>query len=276
MRTTAMASKGERGGRLVRAFTLVELLVAIGIIGILATISLPAIRGLTQSNILAAAHRQFVDDLNLARQYAIGGHRTVYVVFVPPTVTSHFETIRRDDDVQPGARNIHLSALTNLVNGQYTAYALFVWRSAGEQVGKGKTYPRYLTDWRNLPDGMYFETNKFVQLKPAEWSALAETNRPLPYASFPLPLAISPLRDLPYIAFDASGRLLYEGRKQPNQPDQVVALERGSIFYEKNTNGAYVLTAPPDVVKTTKATNTLVRISYLTGRTRVEGMTLKN
>ena len=75
-------------GLLGRAFTLVELLVVIAIIGILSAGSLPAIRALTQSNTLAAGNRQMLDELAFARQSAIAGRRTVFLVFVPPTVLS--------------------------------------------------------------------------------------------------------------------------------------------------------------------------------------------
>src|ERR1700722_20253329 len=68
----------------VKAFTLLELLVVLVIMGILAAIGLPAIRGMSKSNAIAAADRQMLDDLAYARQRAIAEHTTVYMVFVPP------------------------------------------------------------------------------------------------------------------------------------------------------------------------------------------------
>ena len=70
------------------AFTILELLVVITIIGILAAVGLPAIRGMTKSNSLVAADRQLLDDLGYARLRAIADHTTVFVVFVPPSVTT--------------------------------------------------------------------------------------------------------------------------------------------------------------------------------------------
>ena len=96
------------------AFSLIELLVVIGIIGILAAIGLPALRGLMGGNAVDAAKRQLVDDLTLARQRAMNERTTVYVLFVPP---------RLNELSQPK------QSLTNLYNHQLTSYALFTKRS---------------------------------------------------------------------------------------------------------------------------------------------------
>src|SRR6266568_571339 len=66
------------------AFTLIELLVVMGIIGLLAVVSLPAIRGISKSNAMAAANRQLLDDIALARQYALSTRAPVYLLFSPP------------------------------------------------------------------------------------------------------------------------------------------------------------------------------------------------
>src|SRR5262245_9827617 len=53
------------------AFTVLELLIVIGIIGLLMALSLPHLGGMRQSNIMASANRQLLDDLALARHRAI-------------------------------------------------------------------------------------------------------------------------------------------------------------------------------------------------------------
>jgi prepilin-type N-terminal cleavage/methylation domain-containing protein len=67
-----------------RGFSLAELLVVIAIIAVLASIGIPALRGLGESNAIDAATRQMLDDLAYARLRAINDRTTVYMLFVPP------------------------------------------------------------------------------------------------------------------------------------------------------------------------------------------------
>src|SRR5205807_8842575 len=96
---------GKRHG----AFTLIEMLVVIGIIGILAAIGLPAMKGIGQANVMAAANRQMLDDLTYARFRAISDRTKVYMVFVPPKVYERTQAL-----ADPRSRRIG----TNLVGGQ--------------------------------------------------------------------------------------------------------------------------------------------------------------
>src|ERR1041385_8055373 len=67
-----------------RAFTLLELLVVIGIIALLATLGVGALRGFSAVNVVQAGNRQLLDDINRARNSAQNQRTTVYMVFVPP------------------------------------------------------------------------------------------------------------------------------------------------------------------------------------------------
>ena len=74
-----------------RGFTIAEMLVVIVIIGLLAALVLPNIRGHSESVAINAACRQLVDDLSFARQKAISQRSTVAVVFIPPSVLQFFQ-----------------------------------------------------------------------------------------------------------------------------------------------------------------------------------------
>src|SRR5438874_4719182 len=153
-RTEVRAPVGFRRTRWVRAaaFTLVELLVVIAIIGLLATIGLPALKGFGKGTGMAGAQRQLLQDLGLARLSAINGRTTVYMVFVPTNIVKlNWPSFPRKTQMQ----------LTNLVSGQYTTYALLTKRTLGDQPGREN--PRYITDWRSLPQGILIATNKFDQ-----------------------------------------------------------------------------------------------------------------
>jgi prepilin-type N-terminal cleavage/methylation domain-containing protein len=65
-----------------RAFSLVELLSVVSIMGILAGLTVPAVRGLTGAASLNAGTRKFADLLNLARSEAIVRHTIVRFVIV--------------------------------------------------------------------------------------------------------------------------------------------------------------------------------------------------
>src|SRR5256885_1101631 len=94
-----------------QAFTLMEMLVVMVIIGILAALGLPALRGLSQANSIAAAHRQLLDDAGIARLRAINGRTTVYMVFLSSNIVNVSL-----GSLAPADR----SRVTNLLGGQFT------------------------------------------------------------------------------------------------------------------------------------------------------------
>ncbi|HXG49028.1 MAG TPA: hypothetical protein VNO52_15495, partial [Methylomirabilota bacterium] len=131
--------------------TLLELLVVVGIIGLIATIGLPALKGLGQSNKMAAANQQLISDLAAARRIAIKDRADVYVLFLPPASSTQ---------MLPAFMQGRTNEVNRLLTGQQTAYALYLTRQAGDQ--PGRAHPRYVSEWRELPDGVLIPTWKFT------------------------------------------------------------------------------------------------------------------
>ncbi len=253
------------------AFTLIELLLVITIIGILAALGLPHLKGWGEGNTMTSASRQMMDDLALARQRAISSRSTVYIIFVSAEIANptFFNNLSAADKKQA----------SNLLSGQYTTYALFTQRAVGEQ--PGHLNPKYLTAWKSLPDKTFIATNKFIHLIPQSLrfsSSYSDTNRPFAYESLPFPTATSPNVLVPCVAFNSQGQLISEEEKDSQGAhvayrDGCIPLTKGSIFYARDSNGAPTV-RPADVVETPSQNSITnynnIRIDWLTGRARLE------
>jgi prepilin-type N-terminal cleavage/methylation domain-containing protein len=252
-----------------RAFTLLELLVVIGLIVLLSGLAVPAIRGLKGGSETSSASRQLLDDLGLARLKAITERTTVYVVFVPSSYWTQYPV---------GHPLFNDRIFNNLAADQLTGYALYVSRSVGDQPGAPNG--RYLTSWKSLPDGVFVPQWKFSVINTpvfvvnrgsfnvAQFQYTSQV--PFPYknaAQIPPPPGITPRNpDLPYIAFNTSGGLT-------SGEDEFIPLARGDIFpilpgtALGPTTVVDALEVPPG-----NSTNApvLIRINGLTGRARIE------
>lgn len=277
------------------AFTLIELLVVLAIIGALTAIAVPAFKGFGQSNAFTAAQRQMVDDLKYARQLAIRNRSTVYVLFAPTNSWVQQNTFLNLSGAFGTFREEALTVLTNVLYGQYSSYALYTQRRLGEQPGVER--PRYLTEWRSLPQGVVFSKEMMGLTDGANGPVLTNRAQMLSQARFPFPVVIpgSDLRShysgttpiwnginampaLPFIAFDPSGRIAdvtYSNLRDPmGNPvlpgsDVVIAVGPGSVLLPRQPDGQPIPGAV-DLVETPRFgyTNGLIRISYYTGRAR--------
>jgi len=263
--------------RSLRAFTLLELMMVIAIVGFIAVLTLPHVRGFGQANAMTTATRQLLDDVALARQRAMVNRSTVYMVFVPPMFwTNAVYSGAIPPGVAPNRQE------TNLLSHQYGAYALISLGSVGDQ--PGQHYPRYITDWRFLPDGVFISPMEFT-LSNAYYtniyttntlSGIIVSNRVYGWgtASVPFPSLNTTFTNqgipptaanmpLPCIAFSPQGGLATQ------YTNQYIALARGSIFYPTDTNGAPLFAAP--ILTETPPNNdvnnpSLIQIDWMTGR----------
>jgi prepilin-type N-terminal cleavage/methylation domain-containing protein len=258
------------------AFTLLELLMVIAIMGILAAIALPTLRGL-KPNAKVAATRQLLDAIGRARQLAISQRTSVYMVFVATNFWN--------DPATAAWTPNDWAMATNLFDKQLTGYAYVCLRSVGDQPGVHTA--RYLSSWRTLPQGAYISPQKFIPANSTSLPVLKITTNGIPAyqvygfnytTSVPFPaetnkaaLGLRPYIALPYIEFDGMGQLVSGGIS--GQPE-LIPLSEGSVNYARDPNTKVAIKALAQVSERPAGNTTdnysLVSIDRLTGRARVE------
>jgi prepilin-type N-terminal cleavage/methylation domain-containing protein len=240
-----------------RAFTLMELLVVIGIIAMLSVVALPAIKNISRSDTMGAASRQLIDDLSYARRMAIRNRATVYVVFLPHDYLSYAGAFA-------GAEK---DRATDLLGMQYHGYAMFTWRRVGEQPGQNN--PVYLRDWQTLPQGIFIPLWKYTS---GDGSVPAFNTVPIPF-----PEARSISMPMPCLAFNYLGQLVQfdqNGNPLSAAADEVIPLARGALFIATDPSGKTNLWQAPEVTETppNNSINNFnhIRVDWMTGRAKLE------
>ncbi len=143
------------------AFTLIELLTVIAIIGLLAALLAPVLKHFAKPDVTVAATRQMLDDCARARQLAISQRSTVYMVFIPTnfwgkapanlntTPWNTLPTVFQNSTI-----------VTQLYAAQWVGYMMTSLKSIGDQPGAHR--PQDLVRVKTLPAGSFFSPFKFT------------------------------------------------------------------------------------------------------------------
>jgi prepilin-type N-terminal cleavage/methylation domain-containing protein len=256
-----------------RAFTLIELLVVISILGILAALTVPALKNLGKSSVNISASRQLLDGVARARQLALSQRTTVYMVFVP----TNFWMVA-GVGVPPGnawwnaLTPAQQTAATNLCTEQLSGYNFVAQGAMGDQPGQHAWH--YLAPWQSLPEGAFIAVQKFAGTNTITDPITGVSYPIAPFAytnNIPFPTEASAggvsLPSLPYIAFDYRGQLI-SGR------DEYIPLAHGNVSYGINPSTKtpqMTLVETNDITEMPPGNSTniaynLVHIYWLTGR----------
>jgi prepilin-type N-terminal cleavage/methylation domain-containing protein len=297
----------EATGTFPRAFTLIEMLTVISIIGIIAALSVPVLKNFGKADTSVSASRQLLTDIGYARQLAMSQRTTVYMVFLQTNfwnssstwLTALAQTNKLNDANA-------LVDFTNLLDKQLTGYTYLAYGALGDQPGQHSWH--YLGPWQSLPEGSYIALWKFYNpAPPFNFSDPANPNytfsiSPFSYTNtFPFPTtnesasaiaaAGGSLPYLPYIAFnylgqlaDYSGQMLsqadYTGSGQDYDYDYSgagvdIPLSQGSVSPAIDPNDRALVVGNVGVVEnppgnTANISYSVVHIDALTGRATIE------
>jgi len=265
----------------------------IAIIGILVGISMPVLSNFRGDN-LAGGIRQMMGDVARARQLAISQRTTVYMVFMP---TNYWRDPAFNGFPNPAYGNLSVAEkdqAAKFYDKQRVAYNFVSLRTVGDQPGPENHTPKYLSNWKTLPEGVIIPEFKF--LRNANGTPVATTiydppgsttvltnvfgfdvtyDIPFPTEDTGRNAGTMPFVPLHYIAFDARGHLILRiaGQEQPAPGDVCIPLGRGSIAHARNADK--IPQQGPIDYRENPAGNptnayTLIHIDRFTGRARVQ------
>jgi prepilin-type N-terminal cleavage/methylation domain-containing protein len=251
------------------AFTLIEMLVVIAILGIIAGLAVPALKNLGKSDATVSAARQLLDDIGRARQLAISQRTTVSMVFVPTNFWNRLVFAQTNTADQ-------WTATKNLCDNQLTGYIFIGSGTVGDQPGRHNVH--YLSSWQNLPEGTFIAQLKFAppnQLVPPLIAIPNNPNSPFPIDGFitnsvPFPLETNLAAVMPCIVFDSFGHLLDQSGQIATR-HEYIPLAHGSVYAAADPNTKNYQLSPPSVLEippgnSTNISANVVDIDPLTGR----------
>ena len=146
-------------------FTLIELLVVVAIIGVLFAIAIPVFGNAGRKDTYRAA-QQVATTLRLARQHAISHRQWTFVIF-PNRDGTYTTDPKAPNNIKKCLRSYAIVAVTNNMDK---------WRSNADKgplvngtEETGKMYFEFVSDWRYLPEGIYFDDTDNLSLKKGNY-----------------------------------------------------------------------------------------------------------
>jgi prepilin-type N-terminal cleavage/methylation domain-containing protein len=264
----------------VSAFTLIEMLVVIAILGIMAGLTVPVLKNFARSDATLGASRQLLDGVARARQLAISQRTTVYMVFMP---TNFWNNISGPwpNPWWSGLTAAQQTAVTNLCDKQLTGYTFIAHGAMGDQPGQHAWH--YLAPWQTLPDGTFIAwvkvTNSLLTTQPFTIRDSLDPAKFYDVRGFatnaiPFPTATNTLLIFPCLAFNYLGQLTVDGQTVAGR-DEYIPIAKGSVIYAKDSatktfqfNSPDVLENPPG--NSINSSYNIVHIDRLTGRAVLE------
>ena len=278
---------------LLRAFTLIELLTVLAIVGILAALVAPVIIHLAKPDVTEAAARQMLDDCARARQLAISRRSTVYMVFIPTNFWGKPNNINNGPWGKLPPSFQQSTIVTQMYGAQWTGYEMVGLRGVGDQPGNPQA--RDLQKLKTLPNGAFIAPAKFtlpayngvnpalvVQTNYPMWGFLTTSNIPFPTVDVLTNTTYANQFNsgngfvLPYIAFNYLGQLTPGDAAGSLLPyDEYIPLAYGTVLQSRDPNSKAYTQGTPTISElppggSTNIAYNLIHIDRVTGRARLE------
>ena len=252
-----------------RGFTLVELMMVVGLMVLVLRLTLPSLKGLMGGTADSMARSRLIGDLNSVRAMALRNGFPVYMVFMPL-----FSEIGGDSN----DKKAYLEEEGNsMLAEQSIGYAIYADYLPGDQPNAPSKH--WLTDWKRLPAGFYFAGEDLANIRD---SANASGEEILTFNNLKnghsrgstdkIGNPVERIMRLPYLMYNSRGEMAVRGNAgEVRVGDFYLKLTEGGVLPARDGNGTYSLAdadrEDPSVARNRK--RVWLSINGITGRAGV-------